>query len=274
MARDAHVLAQQYCAGIVAFIDGTEESVGQSLLGLPIRGRDAARSLLQPPTMIAIASTWWREIGVDLINLGFRPGEDFFPVQRRLAHIKWQGDSQDPIPLYVGHKSYGYEGMLCYHRVVRPTYVGAFCSIAVGARLAVNHCYRAISTHPFLTHREHGILAEDRLDRYESYNQPIEVGNDVWIGYNACILPGVKLGNGCVVGANAVVTKDVPPYAIVVGCPARVLRYRFTERQIQLLEAVKWWTWSDRRLREHVDDLHDAGRFFRLAERIVSKVAS
>lgn len=71
------------------------------------------------------------------------------------------------------------------------------------------------------------------------------IGHDVWIGYGATILSGVNIGNGAVVGAKAVVTKDVPPYAIVAGNPARIVKFRFTPRQINRLLAIAWWDWPE-----------------------------
>ena len=69
-----------------------------------------------------------------------------------------------------------------------------------------------------------------------------EIGNDVWIGVDSVVRRGVKIGNGAVIGANSVVTKDVPSYAIVAGSPAKIIRYRFEEEKIQLIENSKWWT--------------------------------
>lgn len=77
----------------------------------------------------------------------------------------------------------------------------------------------------------------------------IVIGHDVWIGHSAIVLPGVEVGNGAVIGAGAIVTKSVPPYAIVAGNPARVLRYRFDEETVRRLEAICWWAWSDEELR-------------------------
>lgn len=79
------------------------------------------------------------------------------------------------------------------------------------------------------------------------------IGNDVWIGENSIILGGVKIGNGAVIGAGAVVTKDVPPYAIVGGVPARIIKYRFSDEDIEFLQSVKWWDWDERTIQNHVE---------------------
>ena len=81
----------------------------------------------------------------------------------------------------------------------------------------------------------------------------ILIGNDVWIGYEAVILSGVTIGDGAIIGTRAVVTKDVPPYTIVGGVPARPLRKRFTEEVIEKLLKICWWNWPDHKVKEHLD---------------------
>ncbi|GLQ81463.1 hypothetical protein GCM10007881_49840 [Mesorhizobium huakuii] len=81
-----------------------------------------------------------------------------------------------------------------------------------------------------------------------SVDGPTEIGNDVWIGLRAVIMPGIRIGDGAVVGAGSIVTKDVAPYAIVAGNPARFIRSRFTDDQIASLLAIRWWEWSDEKI--------------------------
>jgi acetyltransferase-like isoleucine patch superfamily enzyme len=81
------------------------------------------------------------------------------------------------------------------------------------------------------------------------------IGNDVWLGDGSTILSGVRIGDGAVVGARAVVVKHVPPYAIVAGNPARIVRYRFERTQIEALSALKWWDWPESKIRENMDAL-------------------
>lgn len=76
----------------------------------------------------------------------------------------------------------------------------------------------------------------------------IEIGNDVWIGFRALILGGAKVGNGAVIGAGAVVASDVPPFAVVVGNPAKILRFRFSEEIINALQQIAWWEWPEYKL--------------------------
>lgn len=130
--------------------------------------------------------------------------------------------------------------------------IGAFCSIGVRATFALggNHRPDWVSTYPFRVAWELPGAHEDGHPRPE---RDTVVGNDVWIGADALILPGVQVGDGAVIGARAVVARDVRPYAIVVGSPAREVRRRFDDEQVQALLDTAWWTWDDARIRESVD---------------------
>ena len=83
----------------------------------------------------------------------------------------------------------------------------------------------------------------------------IVIGNDVWIGYEAVVLAGVTIGDGAVIGTRAVVTKDVPPYTIVGGVPAKFIRKRFPQETIDSLLKIKWWNWPEERIRQHITDI-------------------
>lgn len=128
--------------------------------------------------------------------------------------------------------------------------VGKFCSIACGARFlfnSANHTLRSLSTYPFPLFYEawdHGMHPTQAWDN----KGDITVGNDVWIGYEAVILAGVTLGDGAIVGARSVVTRDVPPYTIVGGVPSRPIRRRFSQETIAALLALQWWDWPLERL--------------------------
>ena len=87
------------------------------------------------------------------------------------------------------------------------------------------------------------------------------IGNDVWIGANVSILPGVYIGDGAVIAAGAVVTKDVEPYAIVGGVPAKVIRYRFSPKEIYILLKIKWWDWSVEEVERNIELLYDPVKF-------------
>lgn len=90
------------------------------------------------------------------------------------------------------------------------------------------------------------------------------IGNDVWLGENVIITNGANIGNGVIAGAGAVITKDVPDYAVVAGVPVRIIRYRYTGEEICALNRIAWWDWTDEQIRERYDDFFlDAGAFIR-----------
>lgn len=128
------------------------------------------------------------------------------------------------------------------------TTIGKFCSIADGSVIgATQHPMSFLSTHAFTYEKDcdkknYGNISNQNNIRDISHlTPPCEIGHDVWIGSNAFIKAGVKIGIGAVVGANAMVTKDVPPYAIVGGVPAKIIRYRFNPEIIERLLQSKWW---------------------------------
>ena len=130
--------------------------------------------------------------------------------------------------------------------------IGKFCSIACGAKFlfnCANHTLKSLSTYTFpLFYEDWGLEKSDVATAWDNKGD-IVIGNDVWIGYEAVIMAGVHIGNGAIIAARAVVTKDVPPYTIVGGVPARPIRQRFDEEVVQKLETLKWWDWSAEKIR-------------------------
>ena len=141
--------------------------------------------------------------------------------------------------------------------------IGKFCSIACGAKFlfnSANHTLSSLSTYPFpIFFDEWGLEKSDVAAAWDRKGD-IVIGNDVWIGYEAVILAGVTIGDGAVIGARAVVTKDVPPYAIVGGVPARVIRSRFPEETVKALLRLKWWDWPAEQIQEKLAEIRE-GRF-------------
>ena len=133
--------------------------------------------------------------------------------------------------------------------------IGKFCSIACGAKFLFtsgNHSMRSLSTYTFpIFFDEWGLDAKDIRQAWDNKGD-IVVGNDVWIGYEAVILSGVTIGDGAIIGSRAVVTKDVPPYTIVGGVPARPIRKRFDDAAIKRLEALHWWDWDAETIRRSI----------------------
>jgi acetyltransferase-like isoleucine patch superfamily enzyme len=144
--------------------------------------------------------------------------------------------------------------------------IGKFTCLAPEVIVGMpNHPSRGfISAHPafYSTARQAQITFVEN-DLFEEFKR-VTIGHDVWIGTRAIVMGGVTIGNGAIVGAGAVVTKDVPPYAVVAGIPARVLRYRFEPEQIRMLEKIEWWNQDLDWLKANAHYFHRVNDFFRL----------
>ena len=147
--------------------------------------------------------------------------------------------------------------------------VGKFCSIACGAKFlfnSANHSLTSLATYTFpLFFEEWGLEKQRVRDAWDNKGD-IVIGNDVWIGYEAIILSGVTVGDGAIIGSRAVVTKDVPPYTIVDGVPAKPIRKRFDENTIAALLQVRWWDWPEKRIQENIQNIQ-AGCIEKFMER-------
>lgn len=136
--------------------------------------------------------------------------------------------------------------------------IGKFCSIACGAKFlfnSANHTMKSLSTYPFpIFFEEWGLDVRDITSAWDNKGD-IVIGNDVWIGYEAVIMAGVTIGDGAIIGTRAVVTKDVPPYTIVGGVPAKEIRKRFSEEMIAHLLNAKWWDWPIERISQNIESI-------------------
>lgn len=134
--------------------------------------------------------------------------------------------------------------------------IGKFCSIACGAKFiftSANHTMSSLSTYPFpLFFDEWGQNIANVADSWDNKGD-IVIGNDVWIGYEAVIMQGVRIADGAIIGTRAVVTKDVLPYEIVGGVPAKHIKNRFSDEVISQLLKIEWWNWSDERIKQNID---------------------
>ena len=131
--------------------------------------------------------------------------------------------------------------------------IGKFCSIACGTKFlfnCANHTLKFLSTYTFPLFYEEWELEKSNITTAWDNKGDIVIGNDVWIGYEAVIMAGVHIGNGAIIAARAVVTKDVPPYTIVGGTPAKEIRKRCDAEVIQQLVMLKWWDWSADNIRQ------------------------
>lgn len=134
--------------------------------------------------------------------------------------------------------------------------IGKFCMIASDVKFIMNganHLTKSISSYPF------AIFGEDWNDAMEGRQYPnkgnTEIGNDVWIGFNSTIMPGVKIGDGAIIATNSTVTKNVEPYTIVGGNPAKEIKKRFSQDQIEKLLEIKWWNWEIEKITKNVKKL-------------------
>lgn len=142
--------------------------------------------------------------------------------------------------------------------------IGKFCSIATFVRINPgNHpTYLRVAQNHFTYRSEMFGFGPDDEDFFEWRKRDwVTLGHDVWIGHNASILPGVTIGNGAVIGTGAVVTKDVEPYAIVAGVPAKKLNMRFTDELIEKIENSKWWDWDHALIKARIHDFRDFKTF-------------
>jgi virginiamycin A acetyltransferase len=132
--------------------------------------------------------------------------------------------------------------------------IGAYTAIARDVRFlmgAANHVMDGLSTYPFPMFGADW-LAEMDLFAGRAFRGDIVIGNDVWLGYQALVLPGVRIGSGAIVAARSVVATDLPPYCVAAGNPARVVRMRFSEQQVNRLLRIAWWSWPCEQVTRHI----------------------
>jgi virginiamycin A acetyltransferase len=154
----------------------------------------------------------------------------------------------------------GFERNILYNYGSERLIIGKFCAIATNVKFIMNganHKLDAISTYPFPAFGQGWEKAMDKLMNLPSRGDTI-VGNDVWIGYDAVIMPGVKIGDGAVIAAKSVVTKDVPPYTIVGGNPASLIKQRFSDAEIAQLLEIRWWDWDIQKIAGNLDKIMDS----------------
>jgi acetyltransferase-like isoleucine patch superfamily enzyme len=154
-------------------------------------------------------------------------------------------------PFHISNSVIGPYTYIAINSAINNSTIGKFCSI--GPNLICGwgiHPTNGISTAPmfYSTLKQNGITFSD-VDKTQEL-KTITIGNDVFIGANVTILDGVAIGDGAVIGAGAVVSKDIPPYAIAVGCPIKVVKYRFEQDQIDKLLKIKWWEFDEDKLKD------------------------
>ena len=179
----------------------------------------------------------------------------------------------------IGRYTYGYKDLL--KESCLASSIGRYCSINKTARIWGNHAIECVTTSPILDMpwlydvEKYG-TRKKYLEKYGKYkdfsdrefqsssirkNELVEIGNDVWIGANVVILQGVKIGDGAVVAADSVVTKNVEPYSIVGGVPAKIIRYRFSKGTIERLLQIKWWDCSVEEIEKNIELFYQTEKF-------------
>ena len=140
-----------------------------------------------------------------------------------------------------------------YNSIIKRTKIGKFCSIGPSVVIGLgNHPTSGfVSTSPFFYLKEN-FADRDYFDQYDE----VFIGNGVWIGANVTIINGVKIGNGAIIGANSIVVKDVEPYSIVGGVPAKLIKYRFNLEEIDFLKTFKWWNKDNKWIRKNYKKFH------------------
>ena len=273
---DHHVL-------IAGFIDRRAEEM-EEYLGYPVKLPKA----VAPGKDYIIVAVIRYDSGIsdELKQMDYTVKDCFYVSENTACHtedIMYRG-------CRVGRYTYGYRELLEYYPIAES--IGRYCSINGTAKIWNNHSLDCITTSPFLDNA--GFYAWEQHDIRQAYikkygrhknnalfenselrdNRPVVIGNDVWIGANVSILPGVYIGDGAVIAAGAVVTKDVEPYAIVGGVPAKVIRYRFSPKEIYILLKIKWWDWSVEEVERNIELLRCLGdrSTFHLASQSVWEV--
>lgn len=253
---------------VTAIIDMTK--CGDVVDGLPVYPKEW---LLGKDVYVVITiMSFHEEIADFLLSNGFTPNDVCYlcdPVVLQEDTV-YRGCK-------IGRFTYGYENLLEYFPMA--TSIGRYCSINGTARIWNNHSLDCVTTSPVLDYPNfYGInkylQRKELLGKYGAHfdnhpfenspirnNKPVVIGNDVWIGAYVSILPGVTIGDGAVIAAGAVVNKDVPPYAIVGGVPAKVIRYRFNLEQIKLFLQIRWWEWPHEKIEDNIELMYQPELF-------------
>ena len=156
----------------------------------------------------------------------------------------------------------GFEQNVLYHFdfVGDKLIIGRFCQIASGAKFIMNganHRTDGFSTYPFVAFGQ-GWAGHFDEEATFPYKGDTVIGNDVWLGFKALLMPGVSVGDGAIIAARSVVVDDVPPYAVVAGNPARIVRMRFDDKTISALLKVRWWDWSIEKITQNIKAISQA----------------
>lgn len=176
----------------------------------------------------------------------------FSLVRSERSETSMGKDAYAVAPYYLHNVQLGDYSYFAKNAQVANTTIGKFSSIGPNFCCGLGiHPMDGISTHP--------MFYKDKVDEVKH----VTIGNDVFIGANVTVLDGVTIGDGAVIGAGAVVSKDIPPYAIAVGCPIEIKRYRMTEKQIAAMQRIQWWNWDEGKLQNVRGVFYDIDGFIK-----------
>lgn len=204
----------------------------------------------------------WNHSFIDMPFLGEEPSihETATIVNSRIGSWTEIGPFAEIIDCEIGDYSY----VAGVHAALFNTTVGKFCSIASSVRInPVQHPMDRVTQHHCTYRRKQ--YGFDKIDDEELFEgrkkNKVEIGADVWIGHGAVIMPGIKIATGSVIGSGAVVTKDIGPYEIAAGVPAKPIRKRFEENICRKLLASEWWQWPHEKIKENFGELFNISEF-------------
>lgn len=274
-SKEITLILNQMGQKIAFYVDSNYEKI-QEKESIPVKSFDR----LSPERHFVLVAIkhYYGEILEKLWTMGYTGKDCYYPVYDNL------GTEKDTVykGCKIGRGTYGYEGLLSVYPLASS--IGRYCSINGTARIWNNHPTDYVTTSPLLDYASFfpWERIDDRMNLMKKYgkyfnnpefeksplrkNATITIGNDVWIGANAIILPGVKIGDGAIIAAGAVVTKDVEPYAIVGGVPAKVIKYRFSHDMIILLLRLKWWDWEPQIIEKNIELFYQPEKLYELLE--------
>ena len=184
------------------------------------------------------------------------------------SKVTFEGMNRLGDDTYFLNSFMGYSSYISNHSFIKNTVIGKYTCIANDVMtVAGNHPTSFVSIHPafYSLAQKPSYVNHSKFEDFKYLDAEkrisIVIGNDVWIGARATILEGVTIGDGAVVAAGAIVTKDVPPYAIVAGVPAKILRYRFEEKIRTEIDRVEWWNKDEEWIKNHVEEFADVNTF-------------
>jgi len=253
------------------FVDSKFEKI-ESFCSLPVISPNCIDHLKN--YVIVATMNMYEEIEEFLENQKFLEDKDYIYL---IDNENYNKEDIEYKGCKIGRYTFGYQTLIGNSSIV--TRIGRFCSINPTARVVINHSLDCVTTHSMLDRRK--FFPRDKKDErkhfvelYGKYdnsltgekskirnNGPIDIGNDVWIGANVIILPNVKIGDGAVIAAGAVVSKDVESYAIVGGVPAKTIKYRFAKNIIEAFLRIKWWEWPIEKIEDNIELFYQVNIF-------------